>query len=197
MIWNAWNKALGDSKGDYDDFWPSSNGITSRKIGVLADILRVSSRIWCINLAERKQIKANGGIIQVVLPPRASLRRTWYLPVSTLRPPLVSLKDSDILLRHLYIMATLSESPYLDIHIIYCQHSDPHFDPHDFQSNHLDSGRLSRKWRCRVRRLGIRNLESWTFLPPNSSHAQVVVGRREWSLPMTFWTDFVKKPLDK
>ena len=97
MIWNAWNKALGDSKGDYDDFWPSSNGITSRKIGVLADILRVSSRIWCINLAERETNKGKwrdyssctatprqpeANLIFACLYPQASARvleRLWYI----------------------------------------------------------------------------------------------------------------------
>ena len=69
-------------------------------------------------------------------------------------------------------MATLS--PYLDIpqrHILlnpphplmlprrFSDHSDAHFDQHEFQSNHLDSGCLSSNGVSSLSGLGIRNLD--------------------------------------
>lgn len=95
-------------------------------------------------------------------------------------------------------MATLS--PYLDIpqHILlnpplplmlprrFSDRSDAHFDQHEFQSNHLDSGRLSSNAAPSLSGLGIRNLdlskdmESKGYFQnnPPTSHAQVSYGRR-------------------
>ena len=95
-------------------------------------------------------------------------------------------------------MATLS--PYLDIpqHILlnpplplmlprrFSDHSDAHFDQHEFQSNHLDSGCLSSNAAPSLSGLGIRNLdlskdmESKGYFQNNAptSHAQVSYGRR-------------------
>jgi hypothetical protein len=94
-------------------------------------------------------------------------------------------------------MATLS--PYLDIpqHILlnpplplmlprrFSDHSDAHFDQHEFQSNYLDSGRLSSN-AAPLSGLGIRNLdlskdlESKSYFQNNqpTSHAQVSYARR-------------------
>ena len=95
-------------------------------------------------------------------------------------------------------MATLS--PYLDIpkHILlnptlplmlprrFSDHSDAHFDEHEFQSNRLDSGYLSSNAAPSLSGLGIRNLdlskdlESKGYFQDNPpvSHAQVSYGRR-------------------
>ena len=95
-------------------------------------------------------------------------------------------------------MATLS--PYLDIpqHILlnpplplmlprrFSDHSDAHFDQHEFQFNHLDSGCLSSNAAPSLSGLGIRNLdlskdlESKGYFQNNTptSHAQVSYGRR-------------------
>ena len=95
-------------------------------------------------------------------------------------------------------MATLS--PYLDIpqHILlnpplplmlprhFSDHSDAHFDQHEFQSNHLDSGFLSSNTAPSLSGLGIRNLDLSKDLEskgyfqnnPPTSHAQVSYGRR-------------------
>ena len=92
-------------------------------------------------------------------------------------------------------MATLS--PYLDIprHILlnppllprrFSGHSDGHFDRHEFQSNHLDSGCLSSNAPLSLSGLGIRNLDLSRDLEskgyfqnnPPTSHAQVSYGHR-------------------
>ena len=95
-------------------------------------------------------------------------------------------------------MATLS--PYLDIsqHILlnpplplmlprrFSDHSDAHFDQHEFLSNHLDSDCLSSNAAPSLSGLGIRNLdlskdlESKDYFQnnPPTSHAQVSYGRR-------------------
>lgn len=95
-------------------------------------------------------------------------------------------------------MAALS--PYLDIpqHILmnpplplmlprrFSDHSDAHFDQHEFQSNHLDSGCLSLNAAPSLSGLGIRNLDLSKDLEskgyfqnnPPTSHAQVSYGHR-------------------
>ena len=121
-------------------------------------------------------------------------------------------------------MATLS--PYLDIpqHILlnplplmlprrFSDLSDAHFDQHEFQSNHLDSGCLSLNAAPSLSGLGIRNLDFLKDLESNgyfqndppTSHAQVSYGRRHRRrtprLGSTYGTlnetmDSVMKPLD-
>lgn len=122
-------------------------------------------------------------------------------------------------------MATLS--PYLDIpqHILlnpplplmlprrFSDHSDAHFDQHEFQSNHLDSDCLSSNAASSLSGLGIRNLDLSKDLEskgyfqniPPTSHAQVSYGRkyrrRTPRVESTYDTlnetmDSIMKPLD-